>query len=340
MPAPHLPHEQPLHRLGPDQVAVDLVDSAALVAGQLEGQRVQPGGDPILGRGQSDPLAPRDPPAAAGDQGRLVEEQLLEGEALPGGLGGMLLSGKVRRRQAVGGARHAQFPAQAPGDRLHRVPGHRHRLPNPLADALRAQSLGGRVHRDHPGGVEASGCSGHVRVQELVLGDVEAALLELPAQQQPRAGDEPVRQPGPVEPDGLHLAARIRYVCLEDRQAPAPSRPQLRAAHLDLDGRLLPQPQLPDADRLGPITVAVGDVAQQIAEARDLHLGRRARQLRARSAQLGDRRIENRRARRRLQRRLQQRLALQDFPGSQLTRRVDLGRDRVAVEGGLHRHLG
>ena len=126
----------------------------------------------------------------------------------------------------------------------------------------------------------------------------------------------------------------------EDRQAPAPSRPQLRAAHLDLDGRLLPQPQLPDADRLGPITVAVGDVAQQIAEARDLHLGRRARQLRARSAQLGDRRIENRRARRRLQRRLQQRLALQDFPGSQFTRRVDLGRDRVAVEGGLHRHLG
>src|SRR4051812_39076838 len=98
-----------------------------------------------------------------------------------------------------------------------------------------------------------------------MLGDVEAALLELAVQQQPRTGHEPVREPGPVEPDGLHLAARIDDIGLEDREASASGGPQLRALDLDLDRRFLPQPQIAEADRVRAVAVAVREVAEQVA---------------------------------------------------------------------------
>ena len=96
------------------------------------------------------------------------------------------------------------------------------------------------------------------RAEQLVLGHGEAPLLELAAQQEPRAGLELVGEPGAVEPHRRQLPALIGDLRLEDGQPRAgESGGRARPAHLDLDGRLLPQLQVTEADRGGAIAVAV-----------------------------------------------------------------------------------
>ena len=71
-------------------------------------------------------------------------------------------------------------------------------------------------------------------------------------------GLQPVGQPGPVEPDGLRRAARRRR--RRPRGSSAARRRVGRSfapADLDLDRRLLAEPQLPEPDRLGAVAVAV-----------------------------------------------------------------------------------
>ena len=94
----------------------------------------------------------------------------------------------------------------------------------------------------------------------------------LPCRKSRVPGLQPIREPGAVEPDGLHLAAGIAHVRLEDRQPAAAGGPHLRPDHLDLDGRLLPEPQIGQAHRLGAVAIAVRQMAEQVAEARDPHL--------------------------------------------------------------------
>ena len=153
--AAHLPHQQPLHRLCAGEILVDLLDGPPLVTGQLERQRRQPVSDTRTALGERDPAVTRDTAAAPGDQRRLVEKELLEGEALPRRLGGVLVRREVRGGQRVLGTRQPQLPAQATGNRLDRVARLRDRLPGPLANALRAQALARRVNGNDSGGVEA-----------------------------------------------------------------------------------------------------------------------------------------------------------------------------------------
>ena len=85
-----------------------------LVAGQLEGQRVDPARDlPAPLRKPDATLAGTRRPRRA-DQRCLVEKELLEGEALPSGLGGVLIAAGSARRPARPPPRPAQLPAQAP----------------------------------------------------------------------------------------------------------------------------------------------------------------------------------------------------------------------------------
>ncbi len=150
-----LPHQQALHRLRLGEVLVDFVDRPPLVASQLEGQRVDPC------RGLPAPL--RKPDAAlAGDattpsrdEGRLIEKELLEGEPLPGRLGGVLIGREVGGHQRVLSSDQPQLPAQAARHGLDRVAGQWDRLPGPLTDPLRAQPLARSVDRDDPGRVQA-----------------------------------------------------------------------------------------------------------------------------------------------------------------------------------------
>ena len=100
---PHLPHQQPLHRLRAGEVHVDLLERSILVAGQLEGERLEPAAHPVAGRRQLGSSPGGEAAAAAGRQGGLVEEQLLEGESVAGRLGLAQVFRKVGGDQGVGG---------------------------------------------------------------------------------------------------------------------------------------------------------------------------------------------------------------------------------------------
>src|SRR6478735_9901703 len=138
-----------------DQVLVDLLDRTALVRGQHEGQGADPRRDLLPAVGQANAAIAGDSTASSRDEGRLVEEELLEGEALPGRLGGMLVRREVRGDQSIIGAGQTELAAQATGDRLDHVARLWDRLPDPLADSLRAQPLARRVDRDDPRRVQA-----------------------------------------------------------------------------------------------------------------------------------------------------------------------------------------
>ena len=142
-----LAHQQPLHRLARVEVGVDLGEGGALVAGRREGQRLEPAPDQLAGRAEAR-RRPRQPVAAlAARQHRLVQEQLFEADPLAGGgelLGGPRGSGRPgSRRPTPPRWRRARSSAGSPSIAFGRQ---RARLLGPLADLLRAQALGGRMH--------------------------------------------------------------------------------------------------------------------------------------------------------------------------------------------------
>src|SRR5204862_663841 len=137
------------------------------------------------------------------------------------------------------------------------------------ADPLRPDVLARGMHRHDPRRMDAGLPA---RLEELVLSYGEAALLELAVQEQTGTGPEPVDEPGAVEPDGLRLAGGGLDVRLQDREPPPPGRPHPGQDDLDLDGGLLPELQLGQSYGLRPVAVAVRQVPEQIAEARNPHL--------------------------------------------------------------------
>ena len=108
--------------------------------------------------------------------------------------------------------------------------------------------------------------------------DPKAGAVELSVRKQPRSGLQTVHQPGLVEPDRLRRARLVRHRRLDDHQASAAGPPQARRAHLDLDGRLLADPELRELAGLGTVPVGVRDVQQHLAEGLDPELGRRGRE--------------------------------------------------------------
>ncbi len=131
----------------------------------------------------------------------------------------------------------------------------------------RSFSLAG-MHRDDPGRMEARGTA-RLRVQELVLGDVEAALLELSAKQQPRspgcsrsASQARLNQTALTLPlESKTSASRIvsRRRRVGRSFAPATSTSTVASS---------PSRRAPSPTGFGPVPVAVRDVPEQVAEAR------------------------------------------------------------------------
>ena len=164
-------------------------------------------------------------------------KQLLEREPLAGErdvLGVARESGPRagRRPRAASRRRRAAPPAAA----RSRASAASRRLPGPLADPLRAQAL---ARRGGPGRSRSCGCrsrrSRRAGVEDLVRGDLEPLALELAVEQHPRPGRQPLGEPGLVEPDRLHRAARVgdgrprrSAGCGAGSAAPGPSGPRPR----------------------------------------------------------------------------------------------------------------
>ena len=349
LPAAHLAHQQPLHRLGPGEVRVDVVERRALVAGQLERQRVEPAPHPLARGADLGPAAalgaataPR-PPARPG---RAAAPRRRGGARASAACPSSAGKCEATSASATPGIPSARAPARGNGSSAFEASG--------AACQAHSRSFCGRSRseagwtgtspvvwipagtgpgspRPPPRFASASGA--------LVLGDGEAALLELAPQQQPRPGRQLVREPGAVEPGRGHARRSRRRPpprgCVSRRRRVGRTLPAL--VDLDLDRRLLPQLQLAEPDRRGPVAVGVRQVAEQVAEARDPDLGRGLGQLRARPPELGQRSVEDprpRRANRRGQQGLPvQRLPAPDRPGNEARR--GLGH---RLQCGLHRH--
>jgi hypothetical protein len=99
---PHFSHQQPLHRLRTGEVGVDLIDRRSLIAGELEREGFEPCQNQFPAGGRElDPPPGGEPSPATGDQRRLVEEELLEGEPLAGRLGRVLVAWEVGGGQGI-----------------------------------------------------------------------------------------------------------------------------------------------------------------------------------------------------------------------------------------------
>ena len=191
-----------------------------------------------------------------------------------------MVLGEVGGDQRVGRPRHPELGSQAPPAAARPHAGRqRHRLPGPLADPLGREAARRRGERGRcpvvwrPAGrvrsaaASSSSCSATVKPR----------FSSLPRSSSLVPGRSRSASQARLNQIAFAAAALVGDLRLEDRQPAAAGRAQLRAPHLDLDRRLLPQLQLPEPDRLGAVAVAVGQVAEQVAEAPDPDLGGRLR---------------------------------------------------------------
>ena len=195
----------------------------------------------------------------------------------------------MSRRQRVAGARQPAASSKLCRQRLERVPGERLYLPRPVANPLRAESIGGGMHGHQARGVDSGAV---LAVGEFVRLDAKARAVELPVEQQPRPLPQPLGQPRLVEPDGLRGPRIICHGRLDDRQAAAAGPPEARRAHLDLHRGLLADPQVRQLAGLGAVAVRMRDVEQRVAQRLDPELGGRRGQSGTRAAKRRDRHIE------------------------------------------------
>ncbi|OLE35199.1 MAG: hypothetical protein AUG48_11425 [Actinobacteria bacterium 13_1_20CM_3_68_9] len=219
--AADLPHQQSLHRPCRREIAVDVGDRAPLIAGELERQRLEPALDRLARLAERRAGSPCLATLAARRERRLVQEELLERQAVARPIRAGEGVGEVGRRQGVPGAGEAPASSKLGRQRLQRVAGQRLYLPGPVADPLGAQALGGRVHGHEPRRVNSGGAVG---AGDLVGLDPEGGAVELAIEQQPHALAQPVREPRLVEPDRRCRPRVVRHGRLHDGQA-APAGP-------------------------------------------------------------------------------------------------------------------
>ena len=112
--------EQPLHRHGPLEIGVDLLDGALLVGGQPEGQLLAEAGDELAGRAERrrHVVGALRPAAREPD---LEDEQLVEGQPRPRPLRLRRRAGTVQRDEGVGLQRQLAPRLQLRGQRVGHV---------------------------------------------------------------------------------------------------------------------------------------------------------------------------------------------------------------------------
>ena len=232
--------QEPLHRDGSREVAVDLADRLLLVRRERERQHRAVAVDEVsrLAERRSErplPLgrAPRD--------AELEDEQLLEREPLPAGLRLAEVARAVHRRERVALQRQPLSLAQLGGERIGDVRRERERC----VDDPPHRHGGDLLRR----GIDRSEVRRGARpVPDVVGARLEAVAAELAAQPDLRARLEPVDEPRLVEPrDADHGRAVVD--ASDDPRPPAPAhRPLLDVEHAAADHHLLALGQLGDRE--------------------------------------------------------------------------------------------
>ena len=269
---------------------VDLGERRQLVGGRLERQRLEPARDQLARAARAAaPGAPSGGPLA-GAPGRLVEEQLLEGEPLAGRLDVLLAApGSGRRATASAAPASRAGPAARPAAARSRCRRQADRLPDPLPDPLRLQPFGRRVDRDQSRSVAPRprlarrGTRARSPAGRVCHGSRSAAC-------EPR--DQLRRYPGLVEPGRTQRARLVADFDRGDREAAAPERARRIAEDLDLDRRLGAGLELGNRSD-GAVAVAVGEAQKEVADGRDPGLARRVGKFRPDPPQRTQRDLED-----------------------------------------------
>ena len=249
--------QQPLHRHGAREIAVDLADDRLLLGRECEGQRLAVAPDQLARlaerrRDRGLALA-----GATGDR-ELEHEQLVEGEAPAPRLGLVEVARPVERDHGVAAQRQALVLAERGRERVReRVDVRERRLDEP-SQPLRGHVLRGRVDRRVVG--RGAGVADVVGLHREA-----AAARERAAQAHLRPGRQAVGDPGLVEPDRVDLATVVTDADVLDGQAPR--RPPARGAHHGAGDRdLLLAEQVADRALRRRLLVAVRPVQQQVAD--------------------------------------------------------------------------
>ena len=342
MPLPTSPISRRCIGRSAREVGVDLRHRPALVAGGLERQR----GDPApreLARVAERDRSPRTascpaPARASAAWWTISSSKASRSRALSASCRRV---GKVHRPQRVGDAGKPAADPQLRRQRLGRAGGELGGLRDPLSNPVRAQALGGRVHRHEADRVQAKLLVRRRGIRtrfadDLVGLDPKPRAVELAAQQQMRPRGESLDQPRLVEPHRLQRPGGVADLRLDDPQ-PTPAG-RTHAGRLDLDQhrRLLVDAKLRHLTDVGVVAVAVREVPEQVADRLETHLRRGGGELRPRPAQRGQRNRQLARTRGRARLGEAQRLGIEWLAGPDRPRgrRRGLG----ARDGGLADH--
>ncbi len=259
-----LPHQQALHRAVLGQVGVDGVGGAQLVAGGREGQAAgQPALGQLPGRVERRRAARLVAPRPAGEQRHLQREQLVEGQALPAGLGVAGLLREVHGRQGGGAVGQAVVPG---GQRVEGVADRAAVLLDHRVELGRGDPVGRRVVGHRAG-------AGRRLLGDGVAGDLEAALVEAAVEHEARAGPVAALEPRLVEERHGERARAVGHGGDHHRlHAAAAHGARADRADLDDDRGLLADGELAERARLAAV---VGQVLEQVADRRQAEGGKR-----------------------------------------------------------------
>ncbi len=255
LPGADVSLEEPLHRNGLGEIAVDLRDRPLLMLGQLEGKLGPVPGDERPRRRQRSRkgvfLA-----ATAGNRD-LEAEQLIEREPPASLLGLVQIGREVHGGEGVAANRMLELRRQ----RVDHI------------GCARRERRAGKL--PEPGGGNLLACAVHGRevgrracLAEIVRAHLESMTAEPAPQPKRGPGDELLRQPRLVEPAGRDRTGRIGDLRGDDREAAA-RPPNACPPHDAGDRHLLVAPELRDRDLVGRAFVAPRPAVEQIADRDD-----------------------------------------------------------------------
>ncbi len=262
--------EQPVQRPRVGEVGEDLVGGDALAVGEAEGKALGQGPRHLGVIGGDEPRrAQPTPPRPL--RGELEQEELLEGHALPAGVGRRLVVGDVHLPQRLA-HRHqplrlADGRRQPVGDpvRHRQVPG------DQASEEGGGELLSLGVHRRQASDMALRGPGALER--RALEGEAMERPLELPAHQKVDADLQLGAQVGVVEPDGADLGTVLLQRRLDKRHASPGTAPDPHAGHPDPGCLDHPRGQMPDRRDIPRILIAARQMQQKIGKSDDAQPG-------------------------------------------------------------------
>ncbi len=263
LPGADVALQQPLHRRRAREIAVDLGDRPFLRLGQGEGQHRavalqelaagrQRLGDQLLALGR--PARERE----------LEDEELVEGEPLPGLLGLCERAGAVQGNERVGPERQGLGGGEPGRERVSLRPDERERLAHERAQLLLRERLAC--------GVDGCVVGGLRHLAEVVALDLEAEAVQLAPQAHARAGSELRLEPRLVEPRRADLAGVVRDPRRQDLE-PAAAAPGGDRAHDSFDHSLVLAEEVADRPPFDRPLVPARPVREHVGHGPQAELG-------------------------------------------------------------------